>query len=184
MGNSTGKAAKTSTKTGQKDKTKERRWNRWKQKGKGNTRKIPVKHEEINQKVHVKEGKLKRYRQRLKQYRQNRTFQNNERKFYQQLGGDDTKKYQQPDGCKKKNPNDFGLKYGNQKRQQKGRMDKQYGKRIRKTQRSPENGNTHRFTQNDTKNISNWKTPGHNRIHGLWFKKFTSIHDRLALEMN
>ena len=34
------------------------------------------------------------------------------------------------------------------------------------------------------KKISNWKTPGHDRIHGFWFKKFTSIHDRLALEMN
>ena len=30
----------------------------------------------------------------------------------------------------------------------------------------------------------NWKTPGYERIHGFWFKKFTSIHDRLALEMN
>ena len=34
------------------------------------------------------------------------------------------------------------------------------------------------------KNISNWKTPGHEGIHAFWFKKFTSIHDRLALEMN
>ena len=34
------------------------------------------------------------------------------------------------------------------------------------------------------KKISNWKTSGHDGIHGFWFKKFTSIHDRLALEMN
>ena len=33
------------------------------------------------------------------------------------------------------------------------------------------------------KRIPNWKTPGHDRMHGFWFKKFTSIHDRLALEM-
>ena len=45
----------------------------------------------------AKEGRLNRYRRRVKQYRQNRTFQNNERKFYQQLGRDDTKTYQQPD---------------------------------------------------------------------------------------
>ena len=43
--------------------------------------KITVQLEEINQKVLAKEGRLKRYRQRVKQYRQNRTFQNNERKF-------------------------------------------------------------------------------------------------------
>ena len=59
--------------------------------------KITVQLEEINQKVLAKEVRLKRYQQRVKQYRQNRTFQNNERKFYQQLGGHDIKTYQQPD---------------------------------------------------------------------------------------
>ena len=58
--------------------------------------KLRIQLEEIYQKVLAKEGRLKRYRQKIKQYRQNRTFQNNERKFYQQLGGDDNKTYQQP----------------------------------------------------------------------------------------
>ena len=53
--------------------------------------------EEINQKVLAKEGRLKRYRQRVKQYRKNRTFQNNERKFYQQRGGSDMKTHQKLD---------------------------------------------------------------------------------------
>ena len=43
--------------------------------------KLTIQLEEINQKVLANEGRLKRYRQRVKQYRQNRTFQNNERKF-------------------------------------------------------------------------------------------------------
>ena len=34
------------------------------------------------------------------------------------------------------------------------------------------------------KRILNWKTPGHDGINGFWIKKFTSIHYRLALEMN
>ena len=34
------------------------------------------------------------------------------------------------------------------------------------------------------KRISNWKAPGHDGIHGFWFKKSTSIHGRLVLEMN
>ena len=45
--------------------------------------KIATQLKEINQKVLAKEGRLKRYRQRAKQYRENWTFQNNERKFYQ-----------------------------------------------------------------------------------------------------
>ena len=32
--------------------------------------------------------------------------------------------------------------------------------------------------------ILNWKMPGHDGIHGIWLKKFTSIHDRLSLERN
>ena len=28
------------------------------------------------------------------------------------------------------------------------------------------------------------KTPSHDSIHGFWFKKLTSIHDRLAIKMN
>ena len=59
--------------------------------------KLTIQLEEINQKVLAKEGRLMRYRQRVKQYRQNRTFQNNERKFYQQLEGDGNKKYQKLD---------------------------------------------------------------------------------------
>ena len=34
------------------------------------------------------------------------------------------------------------------------------------------------------KKISNWKTPGLDGIQRSWFKKFTSIHDGLATEMN
>ena len=47
----------------------------WKQKEKATREKITVSLEKINQKVLEKERILKRYRQRLKQYRQNRTFQ-------------------------------------------------------------------------------------------------------------
>ena len=43
------------------------------------TREKIIQLEEINQKVLTKKGRLKRYRQRVKQYRQNRTFKNNER---------------------------------------------------------------------------------------------------------
>ena len=69
----------------------------WDKKEKENIGNIAIQLEEINQKVQVKEGRLKSYRESLKQYRQNRTFQNNERKFYEQVGGDDMKTYQQPD---------------------------------------------------------------------------------------
>ena len=54
----------------------------WNWKDKTTLEKLTIQLEEINQKVPAKEGRLKRFRQSLKQYRQNRTFQNNEKKFY------------------------------------------------------------------------------------------------------
>ena len=56
----------------------------WYKKEKTTQEKITIQLEKINQKVLAKEGRLKRYRERVKQYRKNRTFQNNERNVYQQ----------------------------------------------------------------------------------------------------
>ena len=48
-------------------------------------------------------------------------------------------------------PNDFGRKYDNQENIIKKQNHKQYNKRIRRAQRRPESGNTHRFTQKKKK---------------------------------
>ena len=45
----------------------------------------------------AKDGRLKRCRERTKQYRQNKKLQNNERIFYQQVRVGRVKSYQQPD---------------------------------------------------------------------------------------
>ena len=34
------------------------------------------------------------------------------------------------------------------------------------------------------KKLANWKSPGRDGIHGFWFLKFCSKHDRLATEIN
>ena len=65
-------------------------------KEKATQEKIAIQIEEINQTVLANERRLKKYRHRVKYYRQNRTFQNNERKFYQ-VGGDETKIHQHTD---------------------------------------------------------------------------------------
>ena len=88
MENFTGNANKTTTKTSPNDK-KERRWNKRDEEtgnmGKNNSTTEGNKPESAGERRKIK-GRLKRYQQRIKQNRQNRTFQNNERKFYQQAG--------------------------------------------------------------------------------------------------
>ena len=74
LGNLTGNSDKKSMTTSKNDKTKEKCWNMLGQKGKSNTSKND---NTIWNKP--KEERLKRYWDRIKQYRQNRTLQKNEK---------------------------------------------------------------------------------------------------------
>ena len=56
---------------------------------------MTIQLEEISQKVWLKEDRFKRYPKRTKQYKQN--FQNNERKFYEQVGGESITENEQLD---------------------------------------------------------------------------------------
>ena len=130
----------------------------------------------------AKEGRLKRYRQRVKQYRQNRAFQNNERKLYQQLGGSDMKTYQQPDI---KETERFWTKIWQPKKHyENAELINNITTELDGLEEDPEMEIHIDLLKTILKRISNWKAPGHDGIHGFWFKKFTSIHGRLALKMN
>ena len=59
-------------------------------------------------------------------------------------------------------------------------MDKQHYERTRRTWRRPQNGNTHRLTQNNTEKNIKLENARHDGIHGFWFKKSTPIHGRLS----
>ena len=80
-GNLTGNADKKTTTTTKNDKREEERWNRFKRKRKTTQQlKQNIKLEEINKKALAKEGSLKRYRDKIKQYKQNRTFKKKKEK--------------------------------------------------------------------------------------------------------
>ena len=144
--------------------------------------KLTVQLEEIHQKVLAKEGRLKRYRQRVKQYRQNRTFQNNERKFYQELRGDDNKTHQQPNA---KETERFWTKIWQPKQHnEKAEWINHITRELEQLEEGPKAEIHTDLLRTTLKKESNRKTPGHDGIHGFWFKKSTSVHDRLVLEMN
>ena len=58
---------------------------------------MTIQIEKKPQKILAIKGRLKRYRERVKQYRQKETFRKNDNKFNRQLGGDSTKTCQQSD---------------------------------------------------------------------------------------
>ena len=127
--------------------------------------KIAVQLEEINQKVLAKEGRLKRYRQRVKQHRQNRTFQNNERKFYHQLGGGDIKTYQQPDI---KETERFWTKiWQPKKHNENSKWINNITRELKGLEEGPKMEIHIDLFKTTLKRISNWKAPCHNGIHGF-----------------
>ena len=68
---------------------------------------------DLNQKILAKDGRHRRCLDRVKKCKQNWTFQNDERKFYQKVTGEYTRTSQQP--AAKETKNNFGVKYGNGK---------------------------------------------------------------------
>ena len=98
------------------------------------------------------------------------------------MGGSDTKTNQQPDA---KETERFWTKIWQPK---KHNENAEWINNITRELEGLEEGSKMEIhidlLKTTPKRISNWKMPGHDGIHGFWFKKFTSIHGRQALEMN
>ena len=141
------------------------RWNKREQKGTGNKRKNNSTSWGNKPEMLAKEGRLKRYRQRVKQYRQNRTYHHNERKFYQQRGGSDTKTYQKTDAKENKQ---FWMKKWQPK---KHNENAEWINTITREQEGLEEGPKTEIhvdlLKTTLKRISNWKTLGHDGITWL-----------------
>ena len=102
--------------------------------------------------------------------------------IYQQLGESDTKTYQQLDIKETKR---FWTKIWQPKKQnENAEWINNITRELEGLEEGPKMEIHVDLFKTTLKRISKWKAPGHDGIHGFWFKKFTSIHSRLALEMN
>ena len=81
-------------------------------------------------------------------------------------------------------PKDFGRKYSNQKHNKNAEWINTITRELEGPEEGPKTEIHIDLLKTTLKGISRWKTPGHDGIHGFWFKKFTSIYGRLALQMN
>ena len=112
---------------------------------------------------------------------QNRTFQDN-KKFYQHLAGEWARPYKQPDA---REAGRFWSKMWEQKDHNK---NAEWINNRETELRMFEEGTQMNIHPDGLKaklkKMANWKAPGLDGMHGFWFKKFNSIHDRFATEMN
>ena len=137
--------------------------------------------EELKQRVLATAKKIERYEAGIKQYRQNRQFNTNQRRFYQSLDDDnnttevpdkeETTKFWQNiwDNPKDHNTNAAWI-----------------------TSTESELGDcpmddltiTADMIKKQAKKVKNWTVPGKDEVHEYWLKHLTSLHTRMAWQLN
>ena len=98
------------------------------------------------------------------------------------MGGSDTKTYKQPDA---KETERFWRKLWEPKKHNENtEWINNITRELDGLEEGPKMEIHVDLLKTTLKIISNWKAPRHDGIHGFWFKKFTSLHGRLVLEMD
>ena len=120
----------------------------------------------------AKEGRLKRYWNKIKQYNQDWTYQNNERKFYKRVGGECTGTYQLLDAKKLKQ---FWIKiWRRNEHNRKVEWINSMEKELKEFEEGPEAKIHVKSIRTTLKKVPNWKTPGHD---GFGIQKIL-VHSR------
>ena len=138
--------------------------------------------EELKERLQAKVAKLKRYEQRVNQFRINRLFQQDQKKIYQEFNGTSKSEGVAPDAGESERF--WSSIWGNKVQHNK---DAEWLKELK-----DECGETR---QDDTvinfamvaaqaKKVLNWKAPGLDGVQGYWIKMLTSLHRRIAKQMN
>ena len=128
--------------------------------------------EELKQRTKAKAATLKRYKNRVNQYRQNRLLQSNQSKFYQELDGKSHEENIIPD---KEKTREFlsGIWEKNVKHSKNADW-------IQKVAEEMDSSKQQNIDITPTKikkrirKISNWKTPGPEGVHGYWINMLVS----------
>ena len=123
----------------------------------------------VNQKIPTKGGSLKKYWDRIKQYKQNRSFHHphkKERKFWQQAGRQGIKKISY---WRRKKQNKTWCKIRRREKTKRKYCRDNIKEELEEFEGSPEAKIQLEWPGGTLKKIQNHKMPGHDGIHGFWF---------------
>ena len=138
--------------------------------------------EELRQRLQVKSTKIKRYDQRIEQFRLDEMFQVDQKKVYQQLNGE-TKSSEKPDANESKefwsNIWDREVKHNTQAEWLQELKEESVG-----GEKQDDLVMTTDMVTKQSKKMPNWKSPGPDGVQGYWIKNLTALHERIAVQMN
>ena len=137
--------------------------------------------EEIKQRVKAKAAKIKRYDERIKQFRENQLFRTDQSRFYKQLNGDNGRG-ESPDKEEAKN---FWSSIWSQ--ETKHNESAEWISDIKEQLSSQQQDDVVITADKVAKMLGkmpNWKSPGPDFVQGFWLKNFTSLHGRMTEQLS
>jgi len=159
-----------------------RHWGRLERKYGIRVKTLNVVIEELKQRIVAIAAKVKRYQGRIDRFRQNRMFQNNQRQFYRELNQEgETSNDDKPDAEEsKKFWGDIWSQSVDHNKDAKWLKDLRSEVNVRKQEKID-------ITVESLKKIlgrmPNWKSPGPDLVQGFWLKNFSSLHERVRLQL-
>ena len=139
--------------------------------------------EELKQRMIAKSAKIKRYDQRINQFRQNRIFSVDQKNIYKELNGSEARANEVPDA--EESRRFWGDIWTVEKEHNKGAEWLSELKDEIKGRHSQEGVSISiENVRKQAKKIPNWKSPGKDGVQGHWIKNLTNMHDRIADQLN
>lgn len=139
--------------------------------------------EELKQRLTATAAKIKRFEDRVKQYQQNRLFENNQKRFYEEI--------QRKTGRVDEIPNEEETEefwkeiWGQATEHDK---DAEWIRRVERKLDRPDKQRDITITEDNMKKVlkklPNWKAPGPDAVQGFWIKNLTNLHSKMLQYLN
>ena len=139
--------------------------------------------EELKQRLIAKKTKVKRYEQRISQFRQNQLFQVNQKQVYKDLNGE-------KQGGRIIPNSEDSIKFWSDI----WSIRKEHNKHtewLKSCRKQFENVNSmekveisQEMVKMQCRKMPNWKAPGKDGVQRYWLKNLASLHSRIALQLN
>ena len=159
-----------------------RHWERLERKYSIRVKRLNVVVEELKQRITAIAAKVRRYQRRVDNYRQNRLFENNQRQFYRELDEEEERcDDDQPVAEESKQFwGNIWSQSADHKKDAKWLQDLRSEVNVKKQEKID-------ITTGSLKKIlgrmPNWKSPGPDLVQVFWLKSFSSLHERVRLQL-
>ena len=131
--------------------------------------------EELKQRIKAKAANVKRYKNRIEQFRQNRLFKTDQSRLYKELNGEEAVDLAPEKEEAKRFWSDIWSK------EVKHNNDAEWLRKLREEQMDRFKQDRIEITIGKVKKVlkgmPNWKSAGPDLVQGFWLKNFTAMHD-------